>query len=77
VPYFSGDEKDPDRRGCQSEMEDLSRHAQGLLCFAMEDVLRALPPAELVELTRFVQKATHGVRKWRRRLRLAQQNQGK
>jgi hypothetical protein len=58
----------PDCRDCQSAMEDLSHHAQGLLCGATEGVLN-LPAAELAKLTRFLRAADRGVRKWQRRLR--------
>jgi hypothetical protein len=71
MPYFSSDEEDPDRRACHSAMEDLSYHGQGLLCGAMEGMLN-LPPTELAKLTRLLRAAVGGVRKWRRRLRLAQ-----
>jgi hypothetical protein len=70
MSLFSGDEEDPDRREAHSAMEDLSYHAQGLLCGAMEGVLN-LPPKELAELTRFLRAADRGVRKWRRRLQAA------
>jgi hypothetical protein len=70
MPLFSGEEEDPDRRAAHSAMEDLSYHAQGLLCGAMEGVLN-LPPAELAQLTKFLRAADRGVRCWRRRLRAA------
>jgi hypothetical protein len=76
VAYFSGEEGDPDRRACQVAMEDLSYHAQGLLCAAMEEVLQALPPAELADLMSFAQAAARGVRKWRRRLRASYRDAG-
>jgi hypothetical protein len=72
MSLFSGEEKNPTRRACHSAMEDLSYHAQGLLCGAMEGVLN-LPPAELAELTRFLRAADRSVQKWQRRLRAAQQ----
>ena len=68
MSLFSNEEEDPDRRDCHSAMEDLSYHAQGLLCGAMEGVLN-LPAAELAKLTRFLRAADRGVRKWQRRLR--------
>jgi hypothetical protein len=70
MSLFSGDEEDPDRRAAHSAMENLSYHAQGLLCGATEGVLN-LPPAELAELTKFLRAADRGVRRWRRRLRNA------
>jgi hypothetical protein len=70
MSLFSSEEEDPDRRACHSAMEDLSYHAQGLLCGAMEGVLN-LQPAKLAELARFLRAADRGVRKWRRRLRAA------
>jgi hypothetical protein len=74
MPYFSSEETDPARREAHRAMEDLSYHAQGLLCGAMEGVLN-LPSAELAKLTRFLRNADRGVRRWRRRLRSAQPNE--
>jgi hypothetical protein len=71
MSLFSSEEKDPARHACHSAMEDLSYHAQGLLCGAMEGVLN-LSPAKLAELTRFLRTADRRVRKWQRRLRAAQ-----
>jgi hypothetical protein len=70
MSLFSSEEEDPDRRAAHSAMEDLSYHAQGLLCGAMEGMLN-LPPPELARLTKFLRAADRGVCRWRRRLRAA------